>query len=155
MRTSETTRRHQHHPEMPFYRKMLYSNNYLQSHHQPRLWRPMEETRWPHQKQPRTPKTNVTASGLVIDEPLKARTRSPESVQLRDLLETALRQDSLESGCAAELQRINEETAAWFHILNENQLAAQQEATKANTELKLFSFSLTVCRRRSRRPGQC
>jgi len=42
----------------------------------------------------------------------------------------------------AELQDINEAAAACFCILNENQLAAQQEATKANTELKLFQFQL-------------
>ena len=63
-------------------------------------------------------------------------------MQLRDLLETALRQVNLESKRAAELQRINEETATRFRILNENRLAAQQEATKANTELKLYQFQL-------------
>ena len=89
-------------------------------------------------------------SRLELDR-LRSNSR-PESVQLRDLLETALCQDGLESRWAAELQRIDEETAARFPILNENQLAAQQEATKANTELRLFSFSLTVHRRRSRRP---
>ena len=82
----------------------------------------------------------MNLSRLELDR-LRSDSR-PESVQLRDLLETALRQVNLESRRATELQRINEETAERFRILSENQLAAQQEATKANTELKLFQFQL-------------
>ena len=65
-----------------------------------------------------------------------------ESLKMRDLLDTAVRQVHIESKRAEELQRINDETAMRFRILNEDRLSAQQEATKAKTELKLYQFQL-------------
>jgi len=61
---------------------------------------------------------------------------------MRDLLETAVRQVHVESKRAEELQRINDEAATKFRLLNENRLSAQQEAAKAKTELKLYQFQL-------------
>jgi len=65
-----------------------------------------------------------------------------EAFKMRDLLETAVRQVHVESKRAEELQRINDETATKFRLLNENRLSAQQEASKAKTELKLYQFQL-------------
>lgn len=65
-----------------------------------------------------------------------------ETLKMRDLLDTAVRQVHIESKRAEELQRINDETALKFRVLNDNRVSAQQEASKVKTELKLYQYQL-------------
>ncbi|KAF9523857.1 hypothetical protein CPB83DRAFT_862209 [Crepidotus variabilis] len=65
-----------------------------------------------------------------------------EAVELRELLEAAVRQVQVESKRAAELERANQENAMRFRMLNENRVAAQQEAAKANSDVKLYQAQL-------------
>lgn len=65
-----------------------------------------------------------------------------DALRMRELLEAAMRQIQVVSQRAAGLQRANDEATNRFRILNENRINAQQEAAKANSEVKLYQYQL-------------
>ncbi|KAF8234395.1 hypothetical protein L208DRAFT_1394057 [Tricholoma matsutake] len=65
-----------------------------------------------------------------------------ESRRLRRALLTAAERIAAESQRAAEMERVNDDVAARFKLLNDHRLAAQRDALKASQELRLYQIQL-------------
>ncbi|PPQ88959.1 hypothetical protein CVT25_005058 [Psilocybe cyanescens] len=95
-----------------------------------------------------------SALSQLVDVDISRKDPRDEVMRLREILKTVEKHAVMEAKRATELQRANLEAQHRAQILNENKLAAEQEAARANQEKRLFQFQLDSAQKEIERSQQ-
>ncbi|GLB37936.1 hypothetical protein LshimejAT787_0409870 [Lyophyllum shimeji] len=102
---------------------------------------PSKRTRRSHQKRRKPRQHELTNSSTSPDDLLRLLVdQKQETHALRKALHMAVERVDSETQRVLSLQRAHSQTAEHFRLLNESRLAAQQDAMRANSELRMYQF---------------